>query len=423
MSVVAKPATASEAPESTLLRYSRWSLFATIGALPLYVVRWHYGPLPTTLLETLILITVGLYVIARWRDGWRRPMRTPYDIPILLLLLAGAIAVLVPKDHRAALGLYRAFFIEPVAIFYVATDLLRRAQDMRRAIVALAIGSSVFAVLNLIAVVQALVNHQFHVGSAPNALYGDANYVAMYLEPPVAFAVALLLFDREPRWRWMGAAWLSITGLALVLTLSKGSYLALSVLAVVAVLSIRRWKLPLIVALVVVAFLLSRVPLIATRIATTENSLVGRFQIYGATSRQLKLHPIFGLGLGGFDYIYRKLASQPYPHDIWLTFWVELGLLGLVAFAVIFFGLLWRGWRAWPRTEGFYRVALWGALGALVLWGVHGLVDSPYWKNDMSVEFWVVGAIQLACIASITAGSRARDSGPMPGSASRPIEP
>jgi O-antigen ligase len=87
---------------------------------------------------------------------------------------------------------------------------------------------------------------------------------------------------------------------------------------------------------------------------------------------------------------------------VWLTFWVEIGLLGLIAFAVIFFGLLWRGWRALPQTEGFYRVAMWGVLGSLVLWGVHGLVDSPYWKNDMSVEFWVLAAIELAAIASIT---------------------
>ena len=395
-------APAAQVTESSLLRYSRWLLVVTVGALPLYVVRWHYGPLPTTLLETLIIVTVVLYVVARWRDGWRRPLHTPYDIPIFVLLLAGAIAVFVPQDHRAALGLYRAYFIEPVAIFYVGTDLLQGERSLRRAIVSFAIGSSLFAVLNLVAVAQALINHSFHVGSAPNALYGDANYVAMYLEPPVAFAVALLLFDRAPRWRWLGAAWLAIAGLALLLTLSKGAYLALLVLGVVLILRLRRWMLPLLAGLVVVAFLVAHVPLIAQRIATSENSLVGRFQIYGAAIKMLKLHPIFGLGLGGFDYTFRKQASQPYPHDVWLTFWVELGLLGLIAFAVIFFGLLWRGWRALPQTEGFYRVAMWGVLGSLVLWGVHGLVDSPYWKNDMSVEFWVIAAIEIAAIGSIT---------------------
>jgi O-antigen ligase len=390
------------ARESSLLRLSQWMLIVTIGALPLYVVRWRYGPLPTTLLETLIIVTVALYVIARWRDGWRRPLRTPYDIPILLLLLAGAIAVVVPQDHRAALGLYRAYFIEPVAIFYVAADLLRGEATLKRAVISFAIGSSIFAVLNLVAVAQALLDHKFHVGSAPNALYGDANYVAMYLEPAVAFAIAVFLFAGTPRWRWLGAVWLPITGLALLLTLSKGAYLALFVLGVVVILRMRRWMLPLLIGLVAVALALSRIPLIAQRIATSENSLVGRFQIYGAAIRVLEENPILGLGLGGFDYTFRKHASQPYPHDVWLTFWVEIGLLGLIAFAVIFFGLLWRGWRALPQTEGFYRVAMWGVLGSLVLWGVHGLVDSPYWKNDMSVEFWVLAAIELAAIASIT---------------------
>ena len=137
----------------TLLDFSRWALIVTFGALPLYVVRWHYGPLPTTLLETLIILTVVTYVVARWREGRRLPLRTPYDIPIVLLLLAGAISVLVPQDHRAALGLYRAYFLEPVAIFYVTADLLRREEDMRRAVASFAIGSSLFALLNLVVVV------------------------------------------------------------------------------------------------------------------------------------------------------------------------------------------------------------------------------------------------------------------------------
>jgi O-antigen ligase len=393
----------SETRESSLLRFSRWMLIVTFGALPLYVVRWHYGPLPTTLLETLILITLATYVIARWREGGiPRPIRTPYDIPIVLLIVAASIAVVLPPDHRAALGLYRAFFIEPVLIFYVAVDVLRGERYLRRAVVSFAVGSSLLAVLNLVAVAQALLHHTFHVGAAPNAVYGDANYVAMYLEPPVAFALALLLFDRTPRWRWLGAVWLAITGLALLLTLSKGAYLALIVLGVIVILRLRRWMLPLLVGLAVVAVLISRVPLVTQRIATSENSLVGRFQIYGATIRSMQDHWLFGWGIGGWDYIYRRKTPQPYPHDIWLTFWVELGLLGVIAFAIVFFGLLWRGWRGLPQTEGFYRVALWGVLGALVLWGVHGLADTPYWKNDMAVEFWVLAAIELAAIWSIT---------------------
>jgi hypothetical protein len=41
-------------------------------------------------------------------------------------------------------------------------------------------------------------------------------------------------------------------------------------------------------------------------------------------------------------------------------------------------------------------------LGSLVLWGVHGLVDSPYWKNDMSIEFWILAALELIAIRAIS---------------------
>ena len=204
------------ASETSLVRYARWSLYATAASLPLYVVRWHYGPLPTTLLETLIIVTAVLYVGGRWREGRRRPVSTGYEIPIALLLLAGAISVLVAQDHRGALGLYRAYFIEAVAVFYIAVDLIRRSEEVQQLVLAFAIGSSLFALLNLVVFGQAVLAHNVHVGTAPNALYGDANYVAMYLEPPVALAVGLLIFGTTPRWRLIGGAWVLITGVALI---------------------------------------------------------------------------------------------------------------------------------------------------------------------------------------------------------------
>ena len=73
-------------------------------------------------------------------------------------------------------------------------------------------------------------------------------------------------------------------------------------------------------------------------------------------------------------------------------------MLGLIAFAAIFFGLLWRGWRALARAQDIYTPVIWGSVGALLLYLVHGLFDSPYWKNDLSVEFWLVAALQVIAI-------------------------
>ncbi|MEP6752824.1 MAG: hypothetical protein ABI959_08780, partial [Candidatus Dormiibacterota bacterium] len=133
--------------ENVFDKYAAIMLAVTAGCLPLYVVRWKVGPISTTLLELLVLATTALYVLGRRRDGVFRLERTRYDIPIVLLLLAGAIAVLVPSDRWHALGLYRAYFLEPIAIFYVAIDLLRRPGPIRRVLLAIGLGSSVFAIL------------------------------------------------------------------------------------------------------------------------------------------------------------------------------------------------------------------------------------------------------------------------------------
>ena len=389
--------------ETRLLRFARYALLVTFGGLPLYVVRWHYGPLPTTLLETLIIITVGVYTIGRLRDGWRRPIATPYDIPIGFLLLAGVISIVVVKDHRTALGLYRAYFVEPVAIYYVAADLMRQREYIQRAWIALAIGTSIFSLLNIEAFVKVAAAHQLQVGSAPSAIYGDPNYVAMYLEPPVAVAAGILLFGPTRRWRLLGAGWTAVAGLALLLTFSKGTYLAIVVAAAITVITVASWRLRIGIGAVFVAaaVVFTRVPAVAQRLAGTNQSIHDRFQIYSAAYDALRLHPVFGLGLGGYTFKLNRVSPEVYPHDIWLTFWIELGILGAVAFGVIFFGLLWRGWRRWAKVEGFERAALWGVLVALVLWFMHGLVDTPYWKNDMSVEFWVLAAVEVAIIAQL----------------------
>jgi O-antigen ligase len=117
----------------------------------------------------------------------------------------------------------------------------------------------------------------------------------------------------------------------------------------------------------------------------------------------LSQRPIFGAGIGGFatrlaPFRPAKQQVHIYPHDIWLTTWSEIGLLGVIAFALIFFSLLWRGIRALPRATDIYRPVLWGAVGALVLYLVHGLFDSPYWKNDLSVEFWLLAAMQIVAL-------------------------
>lgn len=117
----------------------------------------------------------------------------------------------------------------------------------------------------------------------------------------------------------------------------------------------------------------------------------------------LKDHPLLGAGISGYQtvmahYRTRNLHPEPYAHNIFLTTWSEVGLIGLAAFAVILLGLLWRSARAFGSAPGSYRPLMWGIFAAWVVFIVHGLVDSPYWKNDLSLEFWILAALEVVAI-------------------------
>ena len=70
--------------------------------------------------------------------------------------------------------------------------------------------------------------------------------------------------------------------------------------------------------------------------------------------------------------------------------------MGLAAFTWIVVAGLRLCWRAWRSASRDWRPIELGIFLALVAIVVHGLVDVPYWKNDLSTEFWVLLAVGWA---------------------------
>ena len=139
-------------------RLAVWILAVTAASLPLYVVRWRAGPVPSTLLEALIAVTVAAYLVTLWTEKRLPAARTVYDIPIALLLVAGIVGIVVAPDHVRAVGIYRAYFVEAIAIFYIAVDLLRTREDLTRVLTVAAAGSCVMAIGQIFLFVLSLIH-------------------------------------------------------------------------------------------------------------------------------------------------------------------------------------------------------------------------------------------------------------------------
>jgi O-antigen ligase len=243
----------------------------------------------------------------------------------------------------------------------------------------------------------------------------------MFLEPPLALAAGFILYSRDRRDRLVAAATLALTLPALVLTLSRAGLLTLAVLAIVAVVTIPRvrLKIALLAGAAVAAVIVARIPFVWVRLQHQldpkfpQNTFEGRLQIWSDTLHMLRDHPIFGAGLRAYTQVMRPYVTtdripELYPHNVFLAMWSELTILGLIAFVLLLGTLLWRGWRGFTAaTNGLARPLLWGTATAFIAITVHGMFDTPYFKNDLAVEFWIVAALQVAAM-SVFAGRATR---------------
>jgi O-antigen ligase len=397
-------------------RYTTLACALTCALAPAYVIRWHIGFYPTTLLETAILISLVVFAFEWWRTRPDFAWRSPFVLPALLFIVAGAIAVVAAPNHTTGLGLFRAYLLEPIAFGLVLTNVIRTPSQAQLMFAGLAAGATVTGVANSAVVLQGLINHTYNVTQTPPVvIYSTANAVALYVVPITAVALSLALYGGglEERWeRWEATAFFVIGTIITALSFSRGGYLALAaVVAIAVLLHPRRLLLLGAVALALAASAL--ISPIRTRVLIETQNVYGntvqsRIDLWTAAVKLIEHRPIFGAGLSGFQQMaapyYTHLHTEANfidPHNILLNFWVETGLLGVIAFAwimVVAFRTSWRGWS--DRLSGWrpYQLGVFLALVAVV---VHGLVDVPYFKNDLSLEFWtLIGLTWAGCLWS-----------------------
>ncbi|HYW26979.1 MAG TPA: O-antigen ligase family protein [Terriglobales bacterium] len=378
---------------------------ATIAAAlaPAYVIRWHVGFYPTTLLEAAILLSLAAFAVESVRARAVPNWRSPLTLPAVLLLVAGLLSIAVAPSRVAALGIYRAYFVEPVLYALVLATVVKRPWHACLVLAGFWVGATVLALADSAVVLSGLATHTFNPRTEPPAaIYESGNAVALFLVPLVGTAAAIAFYGTDRRARAAAVVFLLVGVPGSLLTFSRGGWAALLAVAVGLALSHRlRW--PLLGGLAAFAALLGLLPTIRSRVAVQlsegpGNTVGVRLELWRDTLAMLRGRPLFGAGLSGFQQRITPLYAKrhdpaPYPHNILLAFWSETGLLGLAAFVWIFCATAAAGVRGWLRGAPEWRALSLGILLALLAIAVHGMVDTPYFKNDLSLEFWGLAAL------------------------------
>ncbi len=489
-----------------LLAYFRldWALLVLVFALPSYLIRFKIFSLPSTALELMILICFfvwffwhtefkkfirGEYSLKDYWQNHKKRIKYPFAREIVLILIISYIAVIISGFSARALGIWRAYFFEPILLFIVVINVfgphvrgklssnilffkLKRFNFLHFSIFnrhnSTKLTSKVF---NLEKIILALAVSAFFISlfgiwqkfGGPawpekwqnmdriTSAFPYPNALGLYLGPIVALLIGYLFGlikhkrsfkkedsqDKQTLNTLLGKTifvFISIilSLIAIFLAQSEGALIGIGVafLFIMFFWSARTRMITFVFVFLAVGLVLSSLNIqqkVEQKIFLRDLSGEIRKQQWRETWKMLvssPFHFILGSGLAGyqkavkpfhqegiffnkdndpdfrrkiviFDEKYKAEHWQPveiylYPHNIILNFWTEIGLAGAFLFLWLIIKYIGEALFLRQYSEKYERGALLGLAGAMIVIIVHGLVDVPYFKNDLAVLFWLL---------------------------------
>jgi len=416
--------------------------------LPSYLVRFNVFSVPTTLLEVLIyvaaVITIVKFSISNFQFSNKSKIsksqipnqllksitHSQLLIPILLFLLAGIISIFVAPDKREALGLFKAYVFDPILFFFIVFANVKNKNDVTLIFKALILSGFLVA---LHAIWQRMTGQLTPDGRVIGLFGFSANYLALYLAPLAVLTFCYQIFTMEDQYdfsNYKRVWYYDVIFLAMILAIwLSGSRAALGavILGIIAFSVIKYWswikarhtiKILLYCSIALLLIVGWQIIKPNWQLASGEGGRITssnniRWEIWKTTVKDIlpsstgwRINWLLGVGPGEYQNYFTILTKDRVnfpewispmaltPHNLFLTIWVNLGLLGLVAFIwllIIFFKLTAHHLQS--RASRNYCLLLITLMLTLL---IQGIADSPYWKNDLAVFFWVILALSFS---------------------------
>ncbi len=477
----------------------RWAIFLILAALPSYAVRFNIGNIPMTLLEEMILILFFIWVARKTKlsltnkrsvNDWSLISNfqflisnkisqsfgstqdkllnflisnLKFTLPITIFLLSATISIFISPNKLAALGIWKAYFIEPVLFLIVFIDVLKENKNFYNFIAsALSIPAlyiSIFAIYQKFTGFLVPLEYWQNSYHRVTSFFSYPNAIGLLLAPIVVILFGALISPfpfstaRETRPAtslrlriyFFTVAILSIA--AIIFAKSEGAIIALIAGAFIFIFLLparrdeeclvsttpRKIKnLSLIITIIVISLsagvyfkygkewnlLFSKTNLfkldnacdnsaceIYQKLTFQDVSGTLRRQMWQETFAMLKNRPVFGAGLAGYQETMKPYHTKNYveiylyPHNIILNFWSETGLLGLIAFIwiiILFFcSPSFARLRRQEEDRGSFSIYSTILIATMSVILIQGLVDAPYFKNDLAILFWVIWGMMI----------------------------
>jgi O-antigen ligase len=384
------------------LKNPDWAIRLIIFLLPIYLIKFNLGLVPTNLLEGMIVILfISQLSNLDIREIAQRVIQKKIFLLGIIFLSIGLFAsTIFSSDSLTSLGIVKSWFLVPMILALIIS------QKTNKRIVPIFLNTLTFSglAMSIIAIIYFILGITTYDGRIA-AFFSHPNFLAMYLVPcflisfsgtfkgvrknrkaSLSFSL-IIIFSAILLAQSIGAVISVIFGSLIYITLSKNLsknkkiYLLSSLLLLITVAT---------------TILL---PKINTFIESDRSSLQSRITIWHSATMILEDNWLIGIGAGNFQSYYLNYQkyfppylewSSPQPHNIFLAFWIQLGILGFSGFLLILFWFYRSGIKI-LKKEALSATLIAVMSGILI----HGLVDTTYWKNDLSIVFWMIIALML----------------------------
>ncbi len=388
----------------------RTSIALLILCLPTYLIRAKIGPLPTSVLEVTWGAVILVWLIRYARTDWGQIVgavksRPRFFVLVALFFVASIAGIFVSgwdttnywSNIYKALGIWRAYFFEPMVLFFVLLGRIKNNALLVEDVVKFLIWSGISVAL--VAISQKLFGWPYApslwndvLGNRATSFFTSPNAVGLYLGPLVVLAIIRFLKNETIA----DSLWTFLFVLAIIFSWSQGAWLALVAAAVVVIFLLGKRKTAIVLVLLGMAVALYWGP-VRNAVTFSDRASQNRLVLWGYSWQYFTASPARFVGGAGLRQFFGKIQypffiqnskmmeKLIYPHNFFINFWSEIGLIGALSFLGIGVYLFLMAAHIFRQD----RVLGAGLVGLLVVYFVHGLVDVPYFKNDLSFIFWL----------------------------------
>ncbi|MBI2472654.1 MAG: O-antigen ligase family protein [Planctomycetes bacterium] len=369
--------------------------------------------------------------------------KTSINIPVFSFLLCSLGASFYSAHIKNSLETVVHNYLIYFLIFYCMVNTIQNQEQAWRILKAMLITCGLVCAYGL---------YGYYTGIATRdgrlvATFEYHSRIAKYISLLLPIAVCLFLWYKDIVSRLSLALFVLLCTFSLILTMSRTSWIAILITMLFIGFAVKK-KLLMFIVIGVCALLVFILPskfITHAKTITQVNKLFDSKKILGerllcwkASIAMIKDSPLLGIGPGKKNFRdafqqyggkikeaekqmkKEKISGQPkeikikkknltkkveklsHAHNIFLHIWLEMGIVGLLAFLWLFVTVFYSAIKSWRSLKpGYEKILLLGITASLISIFLHGLTDS-FWKKPDALFLWYIVGLLFVFIRSIS---------------------